>query len=983
MAIDPSQANIDDLQSQVDNLTDSLGKSPTAFASNVTPTDSDVQKQRQLISASNRLNKTMSKYNAAQWAPNPNSDTGTNSPTDNPDDVVDRGNEGYVKRFIHALSMPMHAGVGLVQTALGKGQGNNVIENISDAVKHDTSYGDVLRGQGVNSGLAGVLGFGLDIALDPVNWATMGTEALLPRVGYGTAKAGLEGAKTALTSGLLDKAATLAKPVKWFGGATGRDIYGRLAAKVAESKDVYEKLTGDTVEALLKDQAEHGSITGNMANKILTTLKKNPTLEKAINAIDYDPTSWFERNKLIEDMNRAREEATTIKTFDPAELNQEIMTKVGSAGEVAGGMTKDFENKMNELDKVNLSKPAFNQMKTSGVISDGAEAAVAAPQVSRAANTSNIPEMFSQEAHNDLELQKAVADWRSRGFSNEDIDQFISKANAAGSDTNQTGVKWFDDNMKKFKGAFKIGDTAMGAKIIDAYKSYISLFRSLHIGNPASMMVAALSNQVMSGMAGRDILSASRLEELKNAKNIIFGNPNVKTLKDLILNPEWQQWTKQYPELFKSVFGIRPDVIFDQPMIERAMDAYAKAKNLDPFDAKSPAAKSAMEEISAILKKYGGVNTLDQDKSLLDTTYMNKEYSGSYFAKAMKALDKAGKDGNYAAKALHWSLNAPLAGYVKIDQVQKLGEAMDMVNNGISRQEIQVMKRWAHLLPEDLHYVPETGKYRVSVEKAVQIADSLQMNYAAMPAAVKVLRSLPFFGMPFASFAFGMLSKTGQAAMYNPAFFNKVSSALNEINGGRSPLEKLALQSPYYKWYNEQGMVSLPFFRQNPVYLNLAPFIPYYTMNIFEPTQRRYEDTLGGNAAKLLDELPFLKTPEGRVLTDYFVVPHLLSQTNPTGTFDQPLYPKDASEIDKVGYALRAQGEALTSPLWGAAGLVTPTSIAKYIPAYRWRQFAYAKAGQSPTGVQTSENPVQKTVRAMLAAYGGFSFYPMNMTIKK
>lgn len=987
MALDPSQATIDDLQSQVDTLNSNLDQSPTAFASNVTPTASDVAAQRKLISTTNALNKTMSNYNKAQWA---NTDTGNTTPVDNPDDAAGRTNVSYVQRFLHALSVPMHAGVGVVQSALGKGPTDSLVGNVQSAVKNDTSYGDVLRSEGVNSGLSGVLGFGLDVALDPVNWATMGTEALVPRVGYGIAKAGLEGGEAALTSGILGKIKTLATPLKWVGGD---DLYANLAARVGKSVANYEALTGDTVEKLLSNQAAgNGDILSKIGGGIgkgVEYLKQNPTMEKVIDSITYDPGSWLQKQKVIEEMNRARAEAPTALTASsPEELNQMVMAKVGSS-DVPGGMSKEFEDKMNQLDQVNLSKPAFQQMKTSDILNEGAQAAVAAPAVSRAIDTNSIPGMFGQEAQADLQLKKAVADWKARGYTDEDISQVIAKTKEAGADSGQTGVKWFDDAMKGFKGAFKIGDTAIGGKIIDAYKSYISLFRSLHIGNPASMVIAALSNQVMSGMAGRDITSLSRMEELLNAKKIIFGNPNVKSLRDLILNPEWRSWTEKYPELFKSVFGIRPGAIFDQPMVERAIDDYAAAKNLSP-ELVSQAKTNAYNKITEILRSNGGIDdaslkpfsAIDPNKSLLDTTYMSKEYSGTYFVNMMKGLDKAGKDGNLAAKAVFWSLNAPLKTYVKIDQVQKLGEAMDMVNNGLAKSELTVMKRWAHILPEDLTFVPETGKYKVSVDKAVQISDSLQMNYAAMPAAVKVLRSLPFFGMPFSSFAFGMLSKTGQAAMYNPAFFNKVASALNEINGGRSPLEKLALKSPYYQWYNEQGMVSLPFFRQNPVYLNLAPFIPYYTMNIFEPTQRRYEDTLGGNAAKLVDELPILKTPEGRVLTDYFIIPHLLSQTNPTNSFDQPLYPKDATAIDKVGYALRAEGEAFTSPLWGAAGLVTPTSIAKYIPAYRWRQMSYAKAGQNPEGVQTSENPVQKTARAMLAAYGGMSLYPMNITGK-
>ena len=99
--------------------------------------------------------------------------------------------------------------------------------------------------------------------------------------------------------------------------------------------------------------------------------------------------------------------------------------------------------------------------------------------------------------------------------------------------------------------------------------------------------------------------------------------------------------------------------------------------------------------------------------------------------------------------------------------------------------------------------------YRFSGEAATGVSNEIYMNYAAMPGAVKVLRSLPFFGSPFASFGYSMLAKTGKTAMNNPAFFNKVNFVLKELSGGKSPLEKDALaNNKYYQWYNKEGMVS-------------------------------------------------------------------------------------------------------------------------------------------------------------------------------
>lgn len=39
-------------------------------------------------------------------------------------------------------------------------------------------------------------------------------------------------------------------------------------------------------------------------------------------------------------------------------------------------------------------------------------------------------------------------------------------------------------------------------------------------------------------------------------------------------------------------------------------------------------------------------------------------------------------------------------------------------------------------------------------------------------------------------------------------------------------------------------MLKLPFFQENPLYLNVANMIPYYSMNMFMPNERKYQNTL-------------------------------------------------------------------------------------------------------------------------------------------
>jgi hypothetical protein len=176
----------------------------------------------------------------------------------------------------------------------------------------------------------------------------------------------------------------------------------------------------------------------------------------------------------------------------------------------------------------------------------------------------------------------------------------------------------------------------------------------------------------------------------------------------------------------------------------------------------------------------------------------------------------------------------------------------------------------------------------------------------------------------------------------------------------------------------------LPIFQDNPVYLNLANMLPYYTLNIFQDPERgrsNQEKTLGGAIARAVDMTPFFKTPEGQVMFDYFIQPLILRETNPRGMFDQPLWPKDASFAEKAFYTARGAAEPLTPGLLGYAGLATgPTvpGITEFLPNYRWRQLAYATQGKTSLGIQQKDTPMERTVSA-LSSITGVPYYRMKL----
>jgi hypothetical protein len=295
-----------------------------------------------------------------------------------------------------------------------------------------------------------------------------------------------------------------------------------------------------------------------------------------------------------------------------------------------------------------------------------------------------------------------------------------------------------------------------------------------------------------------------------------------------------------------------------------------------------------------------------------------------------------------------------------------------------------MLSKIVNIQPGD--YTRVGGRYKLSIDKSMEVAAEVYMNYMAMPTFVKVIRQVPLIGAPFASFTYAMGAKTMKTLGANPAIFDKVNFALQEISGEKSPLEKLALKEPYYQRYNDPGMVKLnflPFFKDNPVYMNLANMLPYYTLNTFQPSARRFDQALPDAVVSFVDKFPILKTPEGQIMFDYFILPMMLKDAEPKGLFDQPLYPKDSSALQKYGlYPTRQLAEALVPPVAGLGGLVVPSEAAKYLPSYQAQKLANAKEGKTPIGVVGKEPAFQRVSRGIASVFG-LPVYPVNISYVK
>ena len=381
------------------------------------------------------------------------------------------------------------------------------------------------------------------------------------------------------------------------------------------------------------------------------------------------------------------------------------------------------------------------------------------------------------------------------------------------------------------------------------------------------------------------------------------------------------------------------------------------------------------EAIAAAKKSGQNLSRFDIGTGMMSQELFNDRVQREMFDwMANKAKENPG---NMAYKLLDFTFNKMPEGYEKIDQAYKMATFMTATRDGYTLNELRGIRHLVDVNPEELTKTIQEGQYlyKLHPRTAIELANVMYLNYAAMPAAVRVLRNIPVLRSPFISFMYGMTLKTGQTLAYNPSAFNKVTFALNDFGGLKTPLEKKALDTKFYSYLKQPGMVRLPdflnFFDKNPVYANLSSMIPYYSLNMFNPSQAQYDAGARGKIMEIAQKSSLMSDPLGSVLLNYLIQPLILgSATQPQGQFGQPLYPVDATGLEKVGYAARTFGESMVPNIYSYAGLVTPESLAEYVPSYRWKQLARAKEGLNPLGISSKESKLSRTTRGVLQTSG-------------
>lgn len=985
--INAAKTGIKQLKASEKKLSGALRSSSTAMG-NAAPTSYDVEKQRQLMALTEKRKAAEDQLIKDRWY-------GSDKPTSGGEEK-----KGYFARGLEALGAPVYAQVGAIESLTGKGSKPGMWENIKANVKEHEGYGSLMKKSGVPNMVAAPVGFAMDIAMDPLNWITGGATALIPRVGRGLLKGGLKGAAKGVASSGLGKAAAMVAEKTPMLNKVGAVSKFAKESLTGVAKQEYDILIGRDIGEVLNKIENRKFISKGYEAFRATPLGQK--VEKVIKPILPD-SGYMARSKALEDEAAAQIVKGTRITGTPEEIASAVQARTGiSPFDEMMDLSRTIKNEGPEAyNRKLIGKDIDEAIDLSGKYSLLGKSADYDGVASAMAGEAEINSIWKGQAANVAKKMQAM-DEEKVGLAVEKVGENVKRASQTLLEG--TGIKSWDNWIKNIKENYKIKDIEVGRHIVETFDKMAGLFKTAKVPlNPGSHVYAFFGNHVIGALSGINTFGKTYIKDVADSYLLINGlkkkGSATKFINDLILeNDEFAKVVAKYPESFKRVFGMHPSY-FKSSASSMVEAAFKNAKDAGMISSYSK--DDLIKAMKIIDAEGGGVffkgkmkgpqgvfSRMAEEGNRADITssLFSSEFGGAY-GKMVDNIGKKGEAGNKLAKILHWSMTKPGDMFASTDQSHKLASFIRMTSpkRGITERELITLARNTRGGISKSDIVQQIGdRYILKGEKAMDIAADAYMNYGAMPSAVKLLRSMPIMGGPFVSFQYGMASKAAKSLSTDPAIFNKINFFLNEMQGEKSPIEKERLKEPYYSWFNKEGMVKLPFFNDNPVYANLMNYLPYYSLNMFTPSQRTYEDVLPSTLSQIIEKTPFFQTPEGQVMMDYFVVPLILRESNPVNRFGQPIWPEGASTGEKLGYALRQEAEAYVPGVAGFAGLVggkVAPGIEEYVPSYNYRKLSYAVQGKGTKGLTTKTDATKKTIMSVLSSLG-IPLYDMNLDYK-
>jgi len=880
-----NQADLDTATKLRDSLKEKLAGSPSSYSEGAA-SSSDLNTDIELMAAEKKVAALTSQKEKEKWYP-----AGT-------DDVTTQGKPkaGLFTRILSGLGAPLRWEAGAVDAMLGGGEGKGIIENANYNMKTGgQTYGDLMRERNVPNWIAAPAGFALDVMGDPINIASMGTASLVGKVGAGLVKGtmkeglvgGLKAAGAGAVSSIAGDALGLVKAIPFGGGkalaANEGGVFQKIARKVAEKGMQYDELTG--INQLESAGKNFGGLTNvkeggfTLGKGLESVIREIPGGDTLVEKFKYSPADWFDKTKAVSEIHKVLEKEGLTSSV-PVNLNRvvEMMDNPLNVDLMQPKkVTSFYDDKLAEINKMILDTDyvAKNGTKNTFLVADDA---------------TEFEARLAQEAMKSEEARDSIIQFAKLNKEKTGIDWFDKT------------TKFIKDNVSKFKiGNVELGKNALTAIGIsdDIFKASKVLLNpaSRMNANAGNVLFTTIY-----GFDPLRVYLGQKSSSLKKAVEFITGNDGGAFALTNFFDgvSDFADFASTNPNAVVNSLGMTASSMAGRTFIESIVREGKNMGLITSASSESDLIRKVMsmgDELKASLQSTAGVaekatteggffETLNKSvkakkdflqKSQLETAYnkikgtAGSEVGGptSYLANEIgdtsikkfyeikKEWAEKAAGGSIPHKILDSLITKQIAKgankFGLVDQAHKLNLSVYMTKAGLTESELTaVAKNIKNGITDDdvRWFVDKSGKkvpytyedgqkiFRLTWNKAVQIADDVYMNYAAMPPFVRMMRSAGIVGMPFGAFTYGAISKIGKNVVSNPQMFNKVGFATHEFAGQKGPVEKAALDTPYYSWYDSPSMVKLPFFKDNPLYLNLANWIPYYSLNMFSPSQR-------------------------------------------------------------------------------------------------------------------------------------------------
>ncbi|MCX6010121.1 MAG: hypothetical protein NTW48_08865, partial [Chloroflexi bacterium] len=877
MAVD-----ITGVDKQIKDLKNQLDSSSTAGSNNAYTQD-DVSADYKLRGLEKLKSTMLSNQAKQQWY----SET---QPT-----KVDKNakpDAGLIASGLDALQRPLRAVVGGVKAITGKSGGKGILASANSNMDNEKDdFSSLLKQMNLPTPVAAGLGFALDMSLDPLSWVTLGggagvaklgkgasrigelgtvglnMEKAVPRMIYGAAKAGPEGAAAAVKSSFWDTASTIAKFIpgsskdkvfrNWTSaiekagisstpevkqitkdmllGASNGDSFanslnkavaksglggdmsikgaveeanlpgrlGKIASKIDEfkvntntkataAKNVYEGTLGfkpgELIDNIVTSNANRMKWSDVVRNEISNLSGGN----KALDLFNYDPKQWYRVAKIKDELWKAYEEVDDLKVAKS--LTDDKMRKAAIAESVKAA-EEGFARAQQASNGDLYSKLKMLSQDGEDIVKNKFSDTV----VDRLADKAVV---LASEGHDQMDVMQAYKELIKGTAEGDWVDTAINKM------------------QKSIRDNWTVGSIKAGEKLMDAYeniyKTYIGIFKSTKVGgkfvSPAAHVNSWMGNPIMAHMVGIDVTRSGYLNTLKDAYRFYKGK-NTAEYAQRVLGGKIEDYARDYPGLFTGMYGFTPNKIKLLRDIDEELALRVKAGQMAASDA-----QAAKVQFSQHLEDIGEV-TADEAAAMRSGANLQEATAVGETASAVKAAQSTVKPGNALSGAkdadmqeivdrsgfgsasyigneltdpqitklrnniklraemssgpektmyqmFDYVLNKGPQEYEVIDQSNRLGLFTHLVNNGLTEPELMRVSKVINLNPAtDLVRSMEKGKEVfkfADLNKANELVSITYLNYAAMPAFVRAMRSAPIVGSPFFSFTYGMGSKVAQ-----------------------------------------------------------------------------------------------------------------------------------------------------------------------------------------------------------------------------